>query len=482
MSNIPTKSCRIRNLLQRLRAGGMAYCPPGAGQALLDLDRQERVNTVKLFFSYSHKDEELRDELAKHLSILKQEGVIEVWHDRNIGPGAEWGGEIDENLNTADIILLLISADFLASDYCYKQEALRAMKRHDAGEAVVIPILLRPVDNWSNSPFGRLQAMPKDLRAITTWPNPEDAFVEVASGIRQTVEKLLQARYRCRLFPIYNGTRSGWQRIKQLFSYIVAKSKLIVTGASIATALAMLFVNRDVVRCKVSSAIFTEGKYETEDPIDKTTKVSYVTGPGQVPVDVGWKFVEVESSCLNPQKRVITRLVEGDIIGIFKDEYTRNDFNLYRNFILEFSFKFLNRGEGSLSPNVAWVVRAKDFRNFYLIEITPSRDKSDQGVLQFSVYQNGVQTRNLSPQGVLVDLGKLGDDIKVKMRARGNQFEICVAALCTTPSYKRVKSIYDDIFCYGGIGFLPRKGAGIYLQYLSIKKDDGNHATELCED
>jgi len=76
-------------------------------------------NSVKVFFSYSHKDEVLRDELATHLSLMKRHGVIEAWHDREISAGAEWANAIDDNLNAADIILLLVSANFLASDYCY---------------------------------------------------------------------------------------------------------------------------------------------------------------------------------------------------------------------------------------------------------------------------------------------------------------------------------------------------------------------------
>src|SRR5438128_1377433 len=99
---------------------------------------------IEVFFSYSHKDEELRDEMANHLSILKRQGVITDWHDRRITAGDEWAGQIDEHLNSAHLILLLISADFIASDYCYDLELTRAMERHEAREACVIPVILRP--------------------------------------------------------------------------------------------------------------------------------------------------------------------------------------------------------------------------------------------------------------------------------------------------------------------------------------------------
>lgn len=142
---------------------------------------------VEVFFSYSHRDEALRDELAKHLSIMRRQGIIDAWHDRQITAGSEWAGEIDAHLNSAQIILLLISSDFLASDYCYDIELKRAMERHEAGTACVIPIILKPVD-WHGAPFGKLQALPKNAQAITTWNNQDEAFLNVAQGLRKTVE------------------------------------------------------------------------------------------------------------------------------------------------------------------------------------------------------------------------------------------------------------------------------------------------------
>jgi hypothetical protein len=103
-------------------------------------------DAIEIFFSYSHKDERLRNQLAEHLSTLKNQGVIDDWHDRKITAGTEWEGQIDEHLNTAKIILLLISSSFLASKYCYDIELKRAMERHNADEARVIPIILRSSD------------------------------------------------------------------------------------------------------------------------------------------------------------------------------------------------------------------------------------------------------------------------------------------------------------------------------------------------
>ena len=150
---------------------------------------QQSSNPVEVFFSYSHKDEELRDELADHLTMLERQHVITAWHDRRIGAGEEWKGAIDDHLNTADVILLLVSSKFLASDYCYDVEMARAMERHEAGEATVIPVILRAVD-WKTAPFVRLKALPTDGKPVTSWQNQDEAFADVVKGIRTAINKL----------------------------------------------------------------------------------------------------------------------------------------------------------------------------------------------------------------------------------------------------------------------------------------------------
>ncbi len=150
---------------------------------------------MNVFFSYSHQDEGLRDELESHLSILKRSGRIHTWHDRKITPGGEWAGAIDNRLEAADVILLLVSPPFLASDYCWDVELRRAMERHEAGEARVIPVILRPVD-WHDAPFGKLQALPKDARPVTSWPNRDEAFLDVARGLRAMIEEGSDRRNR----------------------------------------------------------------------------------------------------------------------------------------------------------------------------------------------------------------------------------------------------------------------------------------------
>jgi hypothetical protein len=144
---------------------------------------------VEIFFSYAHEDESLRDELAKHLKLLERQGIIKAWHDRNITAGEEWKNAINANLESAEIILLLISADFLASDYCYDIEMKTALERHERKEARVIPIILRSVD-WNHSPFGKLTALPTDGKPITSWPNPDEAFTDVVKGLRKVIDRI----------------------------------------------------------------------------------------------------------------------------------------------------------------------------------------------------------------------------------------------------------------------------------------------------
>ena len=143
---------------------------------------------VTLFYSYSHKDEKHRESLEIHLSLLKRAGILKEWHDRKIAPGQEWEEVLDKNLENSDVIVLLVSSDFIASDYCYEKEMKRAVERHDKGEATVVPIIVRPCD-WKDTPFGKLQALPKDAKPITKWKNKDEAWLDVAKGIRKAISR-----------------------------------------------------------------------------------------------------------------------------------------------------------------------------------------------------------------------------------------------------------------------------------------------------
>jgi tetratricopeptide (TPR) repeat protein len=144
---------------------------------------------AQLFYSYSHKDEKLRDQLQIHLSSLIRDWQISGWHDRKIDAGADWEGVIDDHLKAAGIILLLVSADFIASKYCYDIEVRCAMERHRKGQARVIPVILRPCD-WKTAIFAHLQALPTDGKPVTRWTNRDEAFLNIAQGIRRALQEI----------------------------------------------------------------------------------------------------------------------------------------------------------------------------------------------------------------------------------------------------------------------------------------------------
>ncbi|MCI0610940.1 MAG: TIR domain-containing protein [Anaerolineae bacterium] len=194
------------NKLVALEQIGAQESPEFTGQELINVHVSELLNDIDfeaqrgdavetlsrakpLFFSYSHKDEGLRDELESNLKLLQRQGVISTRHDRKIESGDEWKTQIDSRLEQATIILLLISADFIDSDYCWKIEMKRALERHKAKEAVVIPVMLRHCD-WKGAPFAELQGLPTGMEPVTSWSDRDAAWTDVATGIRKIAEEL----------------------------------------------------------------------------------------------------------------------------------------------------------------------------------------------------------------------------------------------------------------------------------------------------
>jgi hypothetical protein len=149
-------------------------------------------NSLSIFYCYAHEDKALRNQLEKHLSPLLRSDQITDWYDGKITPGTVWEDEITAHLNAADIILLLISPDFVASDYCMSHEMTRAIERHHAGEAFVVPIILRHV-TWDGLPFADLQVLPSEGKPVCSsdWTTKDEAFYDVVQGIRLVVETLL---------------------------------------------------------------------------------------------------------------------------------------------------------------------------------------------------------------------------------------------------------------------------------------------------
>jgi TIR domain len=149
----------------------------------------EQFEEIRVFYCYSRKDEDMREKLDIHLKPLKRSGLIKAWHDREIEPGTNWKLEISMQLNIADIVLLLISPDFMASNYCYSLEMQKALELHNLGKTTILPIILRPA-LWQETEIGSIQALPKDGKPISTFPDLDQAFIDVATGIKKVAERL----------------------------------------------------------------------------------------------------------------------------------------------------------------------------------------------------------------------------------------------------------------------------------------------------
>jgi hypothetical protein len=150
----------------------------------------EQVPALRIFCGYAHEDHTLFQRLKTALTVLIRQEAVSVWHYGDLLPGAQWEGEIERELNTADIILLLISPAFVASDYCWDKEMRWAITRHTIGEARVIPILLKPTPGWETTPIGTLQALPARAQPITTWDNRDQAFANIARGITRVIQQM----------------------------------------------------------------------------------------------------------------------------------------------------------------------------------------------------------------------------------------------------------------------------------------------------
>jgi tetratricopeptide (TPR) repeat protein len=160
------------------------------------------VPPLRIFLSYSHHDEELCERFLVHLSQLKRDGLIAPWSDRLIAAGTDWAGAIDENLNSAHVIILLVSPDFLASDYCNDVEMDRAMERDQRREALVVPLILKPCD-WKTSRFARLEALPKGGMPVVDWPSQDHGFEDAVQGLRRLIQDLCSpTRNRVRVISL----------------------------------------------------------------------------------------------------------------------------------------------------------------------------------------------------------------------------------------------------------------------------------------
>ncbi|HEV7646227.1 MAG TPA: COR domain-containing protein [Pyrinomonadaceae bacterium] len=172
----------------------------------VDLSKQTRESAgrpeLDVFFIFSHQDEAYKKQLETHLKILHRQKLIRAWSDREITPGEKWGDEIDPRLEKAEIILILVSPDLLASDYCYDIEMKRAMERYKSGDAALFPIIVRE-SNWHSAPFGKVQALPRDAKSVSTWTNKDAAWASVSQGIENAAMKLLSGAPEIRKIDLH---------------------------------------------------------------------------------------------------------------------------------------------------------------------------------------------------------------------------------------------------------------------------------------
>lgn len=164
---------------------------PGPAAQKSPHDAPASSEPVDLFISYasSTEDEALLRELEKHLANLKRQGIVRTWHQGRVIPGEVRSDEIKAQLKAADVVLLLVSVDFMNSDACWDVEMAAALDRHRAGECAVIPVILRPCD-MKGAPFAALKALPEGGKPVTKWEDREDAWLSVVEGIRTAIEKI----------------------------------------------------------------------------------------------------------------------------------------------------------------------------------------------------------------------------------------------------------------------------------------------------
>ena len=212
MAGSPPSRISSRALAQELKWGDARYSAarsrlvdagiikgvhggPGGSLELLkgveDISTNKPAKTapISAFVSYSHQDAKLKAELLKHLAPLERLGLVNHWDDGEIKAGDHWQKLIADQMASARLILLLVSSDFIASEYCYEKELVAALKRDKAKTARVLPVILRPC-LWQDLPFGELQAVPLDGKPITTWQSPDEAMMEVAKAVREAAKIL----------------------------------------------------------------------------------------------------------------------------------------------------------------------------------------------------------------------------------------------------------------------------------------------------
>jgi hypothetical protein len=183
---------RYRRVKEQLRSENLIILGRGQG-GTVGLSVASKADALKVFVSYSHADEQIKDSLIKHIKPLERMSLIASWNDRQLLAGTEWDGEINRQLEEADLVLLLVSIDFINSKYCYDVELEKALERHAEGKCKVVPIIVRGC-LWRFTPFAKLQALPRDGKPIVSHLDQDEAMANIAEGIRLVAEEVIASR------------------------------------------------------------------------------------------------------------------------------------------------------------------------------------------------------------------------------------------------------------------------------------------------
>jgi WD40 repeat protein len=260
---------------------------------------------VTIFFCYAREDEELLKKLKAHLRPLQRQGLIDVWYDRDISAGSEWEQEIQQHLNTAQIVLLLISPDFMDSDYCYGIEMQRALERHERGEAVVIPVILRPA-YWHGKPLGKLQALPTDSKPVTDpeWHNQDRALYDATGGIYKVVEQLMARQD--------NASSSVVEEAQSMIVQARISAPTIQQGEKISPSRKSFAVEKMVLLRTLlpgsavwSVAISADGKRLVSGSEGKTIKVWKLSTGQEIQTLVGYTY-RIHNVAISKDERMLT--------------------------------------------------------------------------------------------------------------------------------------------------------------------------------
>ncbi|HEX2093580.1 MAG TPA: toll/interleukin-1 receptor domain-containing protein [Longimicrobiaceae bacterium] len=152
------------------------------------------TSKLKIFISYAHKDEAYKDELRNRLKIIGRSCPIEYWDDRELFAGTLVDEEIFERLNAADITCLLISSDFVASDYCWTREMASALEQYERHGKLPVPIIVRRTPSWQDEKIGKHVALPKDGKPLSDWRTQDDFWADVEEGLRRLIKRELERK------------------------------------------------------------------------------------------------------------------------------------------------------------------------------------------------------------------------------------------------------------------------------------------------